>query len=326
MNLELRAKRYLHLARIALFRRTYDWEGEPLRGDGRLILFFNGEWGRPPDLPPDGLPAGCEVTTDRRRMREAAAVVFHIPSLGSLSRVKKFPGQLWVAHSRECDVHYPRLRDPAFMEMFDLTVTHERGADVVCPYYGPELEEALVRAPRPKTPERLAALFLSGRHDRSGRGELAAELMRHMELHSYGRCLRNRRLRPDRGRSTKLETIARYKFTLAFENAHAPDYVTEKFFDPLVGGSVPVYLGAPNVDEFAPGEHCYVDASDFSEPAELARHLRALGEDDEAYERLHAWRRQPLRPEFLRLLDDQRTHWIVRLFDRLAAKRPTMAP
>jgi hypothetical protein len=114
--------------------------------------------------------------------------------------------------------------------------------------------------------------------------------MRHIAVDSYGRCLRNRTLPRDDGRETKLATIARYKFTLAFENSIARDYVTEKFFDPLVAGSVPVYLGAPEVAAFAPGERCYIDATDFDGPAALARHLQRVAADKEAYAQLLAWK------------------------------------
>lgn len=34
----------------------------------------------------------------------------------------------------------------------------------------------------------------------------------------------------------KIETLMRYKFSLAFENSNEEDYVTEKFFQSLVAG------------------------------------------------------------------------------------------
>jgi hypothetical protein len=252
---------------------------------------------------------------DKRRMREATAVVFHIPSLGSLRRVEKFPGQIWVAWSMECEAHYPQLLDGRFMSRFDWTMTYHRHADVSVPYYSPKLEHLLLTPPR--THDNLVAFFASGRHDRSRRLAYAAELMRHIEVHSYGRQLTNRRLARDNGRATKFETIAAYQFTLAFENAIAPDYVTEKFFDPLIVGSVPVYLGAPNVAEFAPGERCYIDASNFESPRALAEYLLHLHANDAAYREHLAWKRHPLRPGFLTLLDEQRTHPFVRLCQRL---------
>ena len=41
-------------------------------------------------------------------------------------------------------------------------------------------------------------------------------------------------------------------FTAAFEDSMAVDYVTEKVYDALHAGSVPLYLGAPNILEFVP--------------------------------------------------------------------------
>ena len=77
----------------------------------------------------------------------------------------------------------------------------------------------------------------------------------------------------DNGRESKINLYKQYKFVIAFENACATDYVTEKFFDPLIAGAVPIYLGAPNINEFAPGEHCFIHANDFKSPKELADYI-----------------------------------------------------
>src|SRR3954453_6642167 len=91
------------------------WRDMTVRGANRirqhqsrsetLILFFNTMWDQPID--PDGveLPTGCRLTTDMRQFRDAAAVVFHIPSLHELP-VHKPQGQLWVAWSMECEGNY----------------------------------------------------------------------------------------------------------------------------------------------------------------------------------------------------------------------------
>jgi len=39
----------------------------------------------------------------------------------------------------------------------------------------------------------------------------------------------------------------RYKFCIAIENSLAMDYVTEKVYDALAAGCVPIYYGAPNI-------------------------------------------------------------------------------
>src|SRR5262249_39664375 len=151
-----------------------------------------------------------------------------------LPRWHKRPGQLWVAWSMECEHNYPRLCDPAYMRHFDLTMTYRLSADVSMPYLwyyisGPNLVRAMCEPPRPKSQEKLAALFISSRINQSHRLEYATELMRYLDVHSFGTFRRNRRLAADAWRLTKLAVLAEYKFTLAFENAIGEDYVTEKF-------------------------------------------------------------------------------------------------
>jgi hypothetical protein len=290
-----------------------------------LILFFNSMWGHVPDGAGDGiLTENCEITTDKRRLAEANAVVFHIPTLGSVRGMKKCPGQIWVGWSMECELHDPRMRDPSFVDQFDLWMTYRRDSDVVVPYYYPGLERAFTTLLRPKTNDLHVVYFNSSPIDRSGRNRLASELMNHIEVHSFGKMLPNRQLQIDVGASSKLETIAHYKFTLAFENAIARDYVTEKFYDPLIAGSIPVYLGAPNIEEFAPADQCFINASDFCGPNALAQHLLMLNEDADAYESLHAWRQQPLRRSFVAMLEKQQINLLLRLRDQIRKRMETI--
>ena len=267
-----------------------------------VVLFYNRSAA---DVPPaDGGRGRCEFTRDRRRLFDADAVVFDVPALRGGSLPPKRPGQAWVASSMESTVNYPELADPTFMAAFDFTMTYRRDADVWSPYFGPALAAELARPPLAKTASAPAVYFSRNDRDRSGRAAYVVELMSHLPVDSYGPSLRNRALPgPDLGRETKLAVISRYRFTLAFENSIARDYVSEKFFDPLIVGSVPVYLGAPNVDDYAPGEHCLIRVTDFSGPAALARHLQALVVDAAAYARLLAWKREPLRGPFRAFLD-----------------------
>jgi hypothetical protein len=295
------------------------------------ILFFTTMWGAPLDTR--GIPDCCQLHTDRNRFDEADAVVFHIPTLTRLPEEKP-EGQLWVAWSMECDAHYPRLRDPGFLRHFDLTMTYRLNSDVPAlytAYYDPpaEFQRRLRTPPRAKSPDRLASMFVSSGLNRSGRVDYATELMRYLDVHSFGKTLKNRRVPPpDRGRESKLDLIASYRFDLAFENAVGDDYVTEKFFDPLVVGTVPVYLGAPNVDRFAPGYRCFVDASAF-DPKGLAEYLLHLQHDDAAYAEHFAWKDRPFRPGFLELLEEQATPpfaRLCRLVQMRRAGRPDSSP
>jgi hypothetical protein len=286
------------------------------------ILFYNAHWISVPDPVPD-CPVVCELTSDRARLGDANAVVFHIPTLREPLPVTKRRGQKWVALSMESDVNYPQLKDPHFMRQFDLTMTYRLDADIRSPYFGPEVVVQLCTPPQEKTAAAPAVYFASNARDRSGRTQYVSALMHYISVDSYGRCLQNRTLENDTGRQTKLDTIARYKFTLAFENSIAQDYVTEKFFDPLIVGSVPVYLGAPNIAELAPADRCFINVADFPGPRELAAYLQRLDRHDALYAEYLAWKDTGLRKEFLQLAAYQEIHPLCRLCMRV---RPHAAP
>jgi len=83
----------------------------------------------------------------------------------------------------------------------------------------------------------------------------------------------------------KQETIAKYKYCLVFENSEVSGYISEKIFDCFQAGSVPVYLGAPNVADYIP-EDCYIDFRKFHNCAELQMYLEKLSKKE--YRRLLA--------------------------------------
>jgi hypothetical protein len=73
----------------------------------------------------------------------------------------------------------------------------------------------------------------------------------------------------------KLETLAGYRFCLCFENSRFAGYVSEKLFDCLFSGTIPIYLGAPDIDRFVPAE-TFIDARAFRTYADLERFLDGL--------------------------------------------------
>lgn len=272
-------------------------------------------WGTPLAYPPAAIPKPYLLTTDRDAANEAVAIVFHVPTLPAgliPHKVSKKPGQLWIAWSMECEAHYPHMNNSASMSVFDLTMTYHRDADIPVPYVDHSFETLLRSVPSKSDDGKILNAFVSSSYNKSGRIEYLARLMVHMDVHSYGSLFRNRRIERDLGRESKLQTIRTYKFTLAFENAIAKDYVTEKFYDPLLVGSVPVYLGAPNIEEFAPGDNCFINAADWS-PAALAEYLTSLARDEAEYAKFLEWKSQPFRAGFLALTGMVKDHAFTRL-------------
>lgn len=268
--------------------------------DKLILFFYNQIYYADPNWCP--VPRGCRypVTGDKSTFFQADCVVVHLPSMDrrdwqEMRRLHslKPQRQVWAAYSEESAANYPVMDDPDIMAMFDLEISYRRGADIWVPYIKADFPARLQSTTvKPKT--KLCAAFVSSGLDHSGRRALMTDLMRHLPVDSYGTFRRNRRLDDDRGPETKLRVIADYRYTLAFENSIGPDYVTEKFFEPLLAGSIPVYLGAPNVDSFAPGDRAFIDAADFDSAKALADYL--LKADDDVH---HAWRDRPLRRAFL---------------------------
>jgi hypothetical protein len=133
---------------------------------------------------------------------------------------------------------------------------------------------------------------------------------------SFGRCLHNRDLpahmvRPvydDHGSamSDKTEMFANFMFVLAFENSNTTDYISEKVYNALLAGAIPIYSGSANIDEWLPHPDAVIRTDDFASPAALAEHLHGLVANlDEAYERhVRAWRRVAPARSFVERFDD----------------------
>jgi hypothetical protein len=77
----------------------------------------------------------------------------------------------------------------------------------------------------------------------------------------------------------KAETLSGYAFAICFENQILEGWVTEKIFDCLVAGTVPVYLGAPDIERWVAPE-CFVDMRRFSGYDELREFLHDLSPSD----------------------------------------------
>lgn len=76
----------------------------------------------------------------------------------------------------------------------------------------------------------------------------------------------------------KLDTLAQYRFCICFENFGSPGYVTEKINDCILAGTVPIYLGAPDIADYVP-EGCFLAYDPKLGPAALEKQLMGISED-----------------------------------------------
>ena len=128
----------------------------------------------------------------------------------------------------------------------------------------------------------------------SGRDDILRALQGlNVTLAARGACLNNGPQLPH-GQS-KREVIGQYKFCATMENSLTVDYVSEKMWDGLAAGCLPIYYGAPNVQEHLPAPDAVVDYRALGgTPEALAAELKRLMADRAAYEQRFAWRSKPL--------------------------------
>ena len=160
------------------------------------------------------------------------------------------------------------------------------------------------------------ALFLASNcNPKSRRQQVVRELLQQdFRVDSLGQCWHNRDPSPGMDVHNKTNLMRHYMFYLAFENQEtdgtfqdshgsctvdlspsdrSSDYITEKLWDALRAGVIPVYLGAPNVAEYVP-VHSIVDVNEFSSTVDLAQHLRNVASNRSLYDSYHSWRSEPL--------------------------------
>jgi|WetSurMetagenome_2_1015567.scaffolds.fasta_scaffold11701_7 hypothetical protein len=78
----------------------------------------------------------------------------------------------------------------------------------------------------------------------------------------------------------KWDILPKYKFNICYENILGEqDYVSQRIFDVLRCGCVPVYLGAPNIEEYVDQE-AFLDRRAFASNEELAEYMTTISEKE----------------------------------------------
>jgi hypothetical protein len=71
----------------------------------------------------------------------------------------------------------------------------------------------------------------------------------------------------------KVSVLQNYRFCVCFENTIGlRSYITEKIFSCFASGSIPIYWGTDNIEDFIP-KSCFIDYRDFKNNEELFRFI-----------------------------------------------------
>lgn len=223
---------------------------------------------------------------------------------------------IWVlSFSGESMDFYPAIGQPSFLSLMNYTFGYHRGffTGKTTPYV-PEAHELYEKLKKPDEADRLllnetapVAMFVS--HCVQERQEFYHNLKQFIGVDNYGSCEQSKRM-PDGWEmisrpQAKRRVLAHYPFTIAIENSRCFDYVTEKVYDALMAGSIPLYLGASNIEDYVP-DKSIIRVDLFSSPKELAAYLHQLLESKEELKSYQEWRRYAV-PERLKRLHKEVT-------------------
>jgi hypothetical protein len=78
-----------------------------------------------------------------------------------------------------------------------------------------------------------------------------------------------------------VDYLQRHTFALIVENCDAAGYVSEKFYDALMAGCIPLYFGSPVAAHALPPD-IYIDIRQYDTGEALQTHLDSLSDDDVA--------------------------------------------
>ena len=222
--------------------------------------------------------------------------------------IKKPASQQWICATVETSTYYPHLYPYAPLKNqypeIDLFSTNRLDSDIPLIEIGQEYgvtTTSLLDAPLVPFKDKIPKVMLmySNCEAKSGRQNYIKRLIEEFPslVANHGKCWGGSsqvHAYSARGVEEKAMLGPKHMFTFAMENSYITDYVSEKVYQALAEGSVPIYQGAPNAaKDFIPCEHCVIWAADFQTAAELGEFLLYLIANRTAYEEFFAWKKSP---------------------------------
>lgn len=212
-------------------------------------------------------------------------------SFAHFKNAKKTPNKIAITSEMP---YWPHVAGqlPPVDELAGYALTDLR-SDVPLSYNKPIAE--YYKQPKSSTISKWKVLYIQSncRYVMSGRSIYIEKLIERGLVDSYGKCNNNAQWPEEfdginRG-TAKAKMIEKYAFVAAFENSYYPGYLTEKIWEPLWHGVVPIQLGAPGAKMILPKDAAiYVE--DFLTVDALAEFIEYLIRNRTAYDMYHAWR------------------------------------
>lgn len=247
--------------------------------------------------------SSCLVTKNKKvqlRNRTKSIIFYGTDFRAYEVPLPRLPHQTWAVFHEESPMNNYLLSHLSGISLFNYTATFRRESDYPLSLQWLPSIEYLQNPAVPLTEKNEwekgghgPILYIQSHCDvPSDRDRYVQELMKYIQVDSYGKCLNNRKLPNIRLEDTStattedpefMEFVSKYKFHLAMENALCPDYMTEKLWRTMHLGAIPIYRGSASVQDWMPNNHSVILVDNFHDPQELAEFIESLDRDNEKY-------------------------------------------
>lgn len=235
---------------------------------------------------------GCILTANRNFIEKADAILIHHRDIAwDASNLPWFPHpphQKWIWMNSESPSNTAWI--PGLNDLFNVSLGYRRDADISVPYGSlipvhDGFEDFVDFLPSEK--DKLVCWIVSNYKPEHRRVQYYEQLSKYVQIHVYGEFFERRVSEQE-----YKDIISSCKFYLSFENSAHKDYITEKLFNTLDLGAVPIVFGPSrkNYECFIPGD-AFIHVDDFPSMRALAKHLFLLHRDQTLYLRYFRWRR-----------------------------------
>ncbi|XP_030645572.1 alpha-(1,3)-fucosyltransferase 9-like [Chanos chanos] len=232
---------------------------------------------------------GCYLTSDRQLYSKADAVLIHhrdiFWDLSNLPQLPRPPRQKWIWLNSESPSNSPLI--PGLENLFNLSVTYRKDSDISVPYGSIIATDQTLEEFVPPVKKRLVCWIVSNWNPVHRRVQLYEDLQQHIRINTFGDHF-NRHV----SKQGYKNIVSSCKFYLSFENSEYKDYITEKLYNVLQLGTVPVVSGPSrqNYENFVPKD-AFIHVNDFKSMKDLANYLLFLDLNDDMYRKYFSWRR-----------------------------------
>ena len=276
----------------------------PDKKKDKIILYWNaffepGKWhyglGRKPFVNCEH--KNCFTTNDKNKLLESNAMLCHMWTGGcGIKELPKArtPNQYWiyfVLESQWNSLNGHNLKP--FNRIFNLTMTFKLDSNIILSYN--KTDKAIEKIHNKKHhfyKGKTATVAWTVTNCRwssaiNGRMRYFAVLEKYIQVFRYGRCKGHTAC----GKNCFVELAKKHKFYFASENSLCKDYITEKPWNALFVGMIPIVYGLGDYSKALP-PHSYIDVRDFKHPRLLADYLKEVASNETLYNSYFKWREE----------------------------------